>query len=57
MEDNNKFAEWFNDNFDVVVDGKIHKDQFQGYLAGSKYKDMELKDIKDNLTRMKIQYK
>ena len=56
MEDNNKFSEWFRENFDIHPDSRIRKDQFESILQCSKYKDTDLKHIKDNLTCMKISY-
>ena len=56
MEDNNKFSEWFRENFDIHPDSRIRKDQFESILQCSKYKDIDLKHIKDNLTCMKISY-
>lgn len=58
MEDNNKFEEWFYDNFDVVANGQTCKDDLNNYLINSsKFKDMSHKEIKDNLARCKIPHK
>ena len=54
MNDNNEFSEWFKDVFEIKAGAYIHKASFETILNASKYKNLK---IKDELARMKIQYK
>lgn len=54
MKDNNKFEEWFYETFEVKEGALISKKMFESILNNSPYKNIK---IKDELTRMKIDYK
>jgi hypothetical protein len=54
MSDNNKFEEWFYDNFEVGENNSIHKLEFESILNNSIYKSVK---IKDEFARMKLKIK
>jgi hypothetical protein len=54
MSDNNKFEEWFYDNFEVGENNSIPKLEFESILSNSNYKSVK---IKDEFARMKMKFK
>jgi hypothetical protein len=54
MSDNNKFEEWFYDNFEVGENNSISKLEFESILSSSNYKSLK---IKDEFARMKMKFK
>ena len=53
MEDNNKFEEWFRDNFEIGGEYSISRDDFYEEMD-EEMKKLEMKYIKDIFKRMKI---
>ena len=54
MSDNNKFEEWFYDNFEVGENYYIHKVEFKYILN---YLDHKSAKIKDEFARTKMKFK
>lgn len=52
--DNNKFESFFHDNFEIDKEGIVLKVDMEDILTGFKDKKMEIKDLKDEFKRMKI---
>jgi hypothetical protein len=54
MMENDKFSEWFYDNFEVGTDKQTHKSAFEDVCKSAQLKNLK---IKDEITRLKIQVK